>query len=245
MKYVVVGDIHGDYTALAQALVQAEFEPQEDVLITLGDIFDRGNENVKVFEFLRSLPHHIMIRGNHDIFLWDCLTSRRVTKVDDHNGTTGTIAEFAGMTTSEVRFNLPAYDKVNRQLTPWLMGESVWYYETPHYIFVHGRMPIDSQYNYVFTDLDKVEDWQWYDACCGETPQFIDWMHMHYPSGCGKTIVFGHWGTFLLHQKYNNINANDYHFGRWVDAQHGLIGLDTTTVWSHMIDPLVIPEEEI
>lgn len=64
----IVGDIHGAY-ALYKAGSRMLGIKDEDVVISLGDLTDRGNENLKcVVEFTRK-PNRYAIRGNHEDML--------------------------------------------------------------------------------------------------------------------------------------------------------------------------------
>ncbi len=42
----VVGDLHGCYTRLMSELHRVDFDPAQDLLISVGDLIDRGTENV-------------------------------------------------------------------------------------------------------------------------------------------------------------------------------------------------------
>ena len=57
MKYFCVSDIHSFFKELITALDNAGFEKDnpEHVLCVLGDLFDRGNETVQCFEFIKEL----------------------------------------------------------------------------------------------------------------------------------------------------------------------------------------------
>ncbi|WP_242045756.1 MULTISPECIES: metallophosphoesterase family protein [unclassified Calothrix] len=65
MRTIVVGDIHGCYTELLQLLAKAEIT-EEDCLVSLGDIVDRGADSVKVYDFLKNRPNTIVLMGNHE-----------------------------------------------------------------------------------------------------------------------------------------------------------------------------------
>ncbi|MGH1395689.1 MAG: metallophosphoesterase [Trichormus sp.] len=65
MRTIVVGDIHGCYAELIQLLAKVEIT-EEDCLISLGDIVDRGVDSVKVYEFLKHRPNTIVLMGNHE-----------------------------------------------------------------------------------------------------------------------------------------------------------------------------------
>jgi serine/threonine protein phosphatase 1 len=65
MRTIVVGDIHGCYEELRQLIAKAEIR-EDDCLISLGDIVDRGVDSVKVYDFLKNRPNTIVIMGNHE-----------------------------------------------------------------------------------------------------------------------------------------------------------------------------------
>lgn len=65
MRTIVVGDIHGCYAELLQLLAKVEIT-EEDCLISLGDIVDRGADSVKVYNFLKNRPNTIVLMGNHE-----------------------------------------------------------------------------------------------------------------------------------------------------------------------------------
>jgi serine/threonine protein phosphatase 1 len=65
MRTIVVGDIHGCYAELIHLLAKVEIT-EEDCLISLGDIVDRGVDSVKVYDFLKNRPNTIVLMGNHE-----------------------------------------------------------------------------------------------------------------------------------------------------------------------------------
>ncbi|NOZ75694.1 MAG: serine/threonine protein phosphatase [FCB group bacterium] len=68
MRILAVGDIHGGFKALLQALERARFTPQSERLISLGDVCDGWSQTRETIEYLRTLPNVILIRGNHDLW---------------------------------------------------------------------------------------------------------------------------------------------------------------------------------
>lgn len=65
-KRFVMGDIHGNYKGLKQVLERSNFNIEEDTLVQLGDIVDRGPNVNKCVETLSKIQNFIGIRGNHD-----------------------------------------------------------------------------------------------------------------------------------------------------------------------------------
>lgn len=60
-----VGDIHGHFTRLQQALGAAGFDPARDRLFSVGDLVDRGPESEKALKWLRK-PWFHAVQGNHE-----------------------------------------------------------------------------------------------------------------------------------------------------------------------------------
>lgn len=65
---IAVGDIHGSFSALKDALQRIAFNPHVDRLFSVGDLIDRGPESELVLDWLRYHWFH-PVRGNHEEFL--------------------------------------------------------------------------------------------------------------------------------------------------------------------------------
>lgn len=61
----VVGDLHGCYGLLETELAKVKFNRETDLLISVGDLIDRGEQNLECLRLLRE-PWFAMVRGNHD-----------------------------------------------------------------------------------------------------------------------------------------------------------------------------------
>ena len=61
-----VGDIHGGYKALVQVLEAVNFDYDNDMLISLGDVTDGWPEVAECIELLMTIKNLIYIKGNHD-----------------------------------------------------------------------------------------------------------------------------------------------------------------------------------
>lgn len=64
-----VGDIHGCFSILEQALTEASFDPARDRIIGVGDLINRGPESKRALEFLKK-DYFYTVRGNHEHELW-------------------------------------------------------------------------------------------------------------------------------------------------------------------------------
>lgn len=68
----VVGDLHGCYTNLMNRLDAVGFDPAQDLLISVGDLIDRGTENVECLDLINQ-PWFRAVRGNHEQMMLDAL----------------------------------------------------------------------------------------------------------------------------------------------------------------------------
>lgn len=64
-RHLIIGDIHGCYEELMQLLELANLQADE-ILVSVGDIVDRGADSLKVYEFFKNRPNSLVIMGNHE-----------------------------------------------------------------------------------------------------------------------------------------------------------------------------------
>ena len=70
MSTYAVGDIQGCLQALKCALKRVEFNPDRDVLWSVGDIVNRGPRCLKTLRFLYDMRDNlVLVLGNHDLHL--------------------------------------------------------------------------------------------------------------------------------------------------------------------------------
>ena len=60
-----VGDIHGCYNLLMNRLYEIGFDFENDLLVAVGDLVDRGTQNIQCVELLGK-PWFTSVRGNHE-----------------------------------------------------------------------------------------------------------------------------------------------------------------------------------
>lgn len=65
-KTYVIGDIHGELDKFKACLDSVDFDYDNDKLIQLGDVVDRGSDSYGVVEELLKIKNLVTIRGNHD-----------------------------------------------------------------------------------------------------------------------------------------------------------------------------------
>ena len=74
----LMGDLHGCYESLLSRLKSLKFDPYKDVLISVGDLIDRGPDSFRCLELLQE-RWFFAIRGNHEQMAMDALDSHQLT----------------------------------------------------------------------------------------------------------------------------------------------------------------------
>lgn len=95
-KTFIISDIHGHYNITIKALESAGYNKDNgDRIIILGDVFDRGDESLAIYEWIRSNNNIICLKGNHEYILEDYLDGTTISPFNYlHNGTNETLADF-------------------------------------------------------------------------------------------------------------------------------------------------------
>ena len=189
LKIFAVSDIHGHLTVLKRALSDAGFKPNfaGHLLLVLGDIFDRGRENRALLDFLDGISNKVMLYGNHDGILLDALCTHSVGRLQTRNGTDITISEFfPSYIDNGVLVPKTAEDRASYNRLMGYIGSLSFLFETDHYIFTHGWLPMDDEgiapdYEYTRYGTWDYAAWQrWYN------------FYGKFDIPKGKTLVVGH-----------------------------------------------------
>ena len=72
-RVLVCGDLHGCYTNLMSSLDKAGFDPVQDLLVSVGDLIDRGQESFECLDLINQ-PWFRAVRGNHEQMMLDAIT---------------------------------------------------------------------------------------------------------------------------------------------------------------------------
>lgn len=111
-RIFVASDIHGNIHKFEQMLSTIEYNPENDLLIILGDLVDRGSNNLDCLKKAMGLSEGgaIVIKGNHDEMLELCLKDilNDTHKFDlvfwaNHNGGDRTLQELQSITPEEAK----------------------------------------------------------------------------------------------------------------------------------------------
>lgn len=235
-KQFVVSDIHGHYTLLKEALDKAGFDKDDPdhLLICCGDYFDRGSENVEVLKFFERLKHKVLLRGNHEDLLLKLLQTGKLQQHHYINGTLNTLKDFFGKyfvdpvdDTIDFSGKTRTVDRICE-----FIDETVDYYETEHYVFVHGWLPEHSSTAQLRRQAGSEA---WKDA------RWVKWTERYngQPPLPDKTLICGHMPTFYATKAVSDgtpKNAGIF-FG------NGLIAIDAGTYDSQEINVLVLEDE--
>ena len=68
-RILAIGDIHGNFKRLISLYQKINFDPEQDLLILLGDYIDRGEENLRCLCWAMEMSEKknvVALRGNHE-----------------------------------------------------------------------------------------------------------------------------------------------------------------------------------
>lgn len=248
MRYYVTTDVHGFFTPFHNALTEAGFftDPEPNKLIILGDLFDRGAEAVKMQEFTLNLMEEnrvILIKGNHEDLFVDLATKDHGLAYSHHvtNGTYDTALQLTGFSTSAAGRRPYGFADAARG-TPFfkqIIPSMVDYYETEHYIFVHGWIPCvyeSGEFSYI-TDWRKARKDEW------ESARWYNGMEATQVCMEEKTILCGHWHTSYGHAKFEQKGSElgpDADFSPYYGSR--IIALDACTALSGKVNVVVLED---
>ena len=111
------------------------------------------------------------------------------------------------------------------------------YYETEHYVFTHGWLPLEKNSNVSVVR----EDWRSADASDWHTARFLEWQYLYNASSRipGKIIVCGHRPTSFAWRFDPDRKPQD----SGIFYGEGMIAIDACTVRSGRVNVLVLEEE--
>jgi serine/threonine protein phosphatase 1 len=213
MKTFVVGDIHGRCAQLLNLLDMLPRDPENDTLVFLGDLIDRGSDApgcvAHILKLCRENPRRVIcLRGNHEQMLMDFLESRSNLWLTPVVGGERTFEQYTGQTVRvDSEKDLEELRSLFERSLPAehlaFMEEMPFYYEDEFAIYVHagldeGKHPSES------------------------TPMSLLWMRDmdFYKNYRGKPCVFGHTPTPLLPLRGRLGRHGIY-------ISHSAVGLDT------------------
>ncbi len=240
MKIFVVSDIHGHATLLKNVLEKAGFQSgsEEHLLVCCGDCFDRGSENAEVLAFLESIPNKVIIGGNHEQMLGDMMEKASVSAVAAHNGTTITLQQFFGENAIARDGSLSMPPRKKKRIKEFL-DQTVDFFETKNYIFVHGWIALGMKDRYLMRDpywrQSSLSEWR--------RARWHKWYELYSYSYLApmeeKTMICGHcsaeYGIYFDSTRPQGSTLP--FFGK------NLVAIDACTILSHRINLLLLEDD--
>lgn len=235
-KYFAVSDVHSCYKLLIDALHEKGFDKNnpEHILISCGDLLDRGDDTIKVLEYVLNLPEDrtILIKGNHEYLLEDLLKRESFYGIDISNGTAKTCIALSDINVPDTheQLNLLAFSIISsakeNKLLKQYFSRLVHYAEFENHVFVHGWLRPEFRYA-------NDEDWS-YDTWLNGIDSWI-----MYGNEIGKIIVCGHINASYAHREINGKSSNK------TFKNDDIICLDGMTILSNIVNCEIFEEDEI
>lgn len=246
-KLFVYSDAHGFLAPLKKALAEAGWDVNnpDHWLVSCGDNFDRGEENLEMLKFLSQINNKILIRGNHEDLLEELFQRGFPASHDIGNGTFDTAMEFMR--------DSGDYGVGYMNVRP-LLNKMVNYFETEKYVFVHGWIAVnclDDCPKYWQCNREFIYDCDWREAHNSR------WAEARWRNGMqmahegiiekDKTIVCGHWHTTWGKVRYQKDKYLGSEFGTDADFSpyydKGIIALDACTAHSGQVNVIILEDE--
>ena len=260
MKYFCISDVHSFYQKTIEALNKAGYDRNniEHTLVLCGDAFDRGEDSVGMFNFLKSLPQDrfIYVRGNHEDLLKQAVDEIvRTGEFSYHhytNGTINTIYDFTKIGIYDLPFMRNDVEKKMKPILDWLDTKCVDYFETGHYVFVHGWLPCKrsdpNMYHSLKVKFTLDENWRDGDWESARWYNGMDaWNQGAHPKD--KTVICGHWhcswGWSNIDQKRKEFppkNHIDWEKSFEPYVKEGIFAIDACTAYSGIVNVLVLED---
>lgn len=218
MKTVIIGDIHGCLEEFETLLEKCNIE-EDDRLILLGDLMDRGPESYGVFQKVKQMKetmgeNFVLVRGNHEEMLRDAIVYGNDIDWKRNHGR-DTMKSFGND-----RFLL-------MDCADWIEANMPYYYENDRFQCAHAGV-----YGSDIRDVDK--DTLLWDR---------DMLQLN--TYCGKLTIVGH--TPIQVPLYFDGLRHDpviLPYGEWKDLpHHGIIDIDTGCVYDNKLTAMVIEDE--
>jgi serine/threonine protein phosphatase 1 len=175
-RILAIGDIHGCYLKLVSLMEKVKINPEEDILVFIGDYIDRGDHSKEVIDFLikvkRKVSSTVFLLGNHEQMLLEYLSGENINPFL-FNGGQKTLNSYLG------KGRLPFHPDQKKIFPPDhldFFNSLRPYYEFEDYIFVHAGLR-----NGIPLERQDLFDLLWIRE---------DFYYSKF--SFGKTVIFGH-----------------------------------------------------
>lgn len=252
--YFCSSDIHSFYDEwiIALRLKGFELNNPEHKIIICGDLFDRGNQSVECYDFIKDMFEHdrlIYVKGNHEELLEHCVRDVKLGRMCSHhisNGTIRTLSSFMNCSEYDILcdcYEGTKFNRVTKELLDFIDNNSVDYYELGDKVFVHGWVPTGTVSDTDMT-MDVKDNWREGNWAQARWENGIEMAHfgLVVPN---KTVVCGHWHTSWGHSRYHHDgdewDASSANFYPYYDK--GIIAIDGCTAYTRHVNVIVFDDE--
>lgn len=144
-RVLAIGDVHGMYEKLIKLMDKIRFNPDEDLLIFLGDYIDRGPDPGRclqyIFAFQQQYPDVVVcLMGNHEVMMSSYFMQKRGNYNNLIVDYAGSWLDNGGLETLKQLDEMDADTK--EELLQWVMNLTV-KYQYQDYFFCHAGVDPD------------------------------------------------------------------------------------------------------
>lgn len=144
-RVLAIGDVHGMYEKLIKLMDKIRFNPDEDLLIFLGDYIDRGPDPGRCLQYIFSLQQQypdvvVCLMGNHEVMMSSYFMQKRGSYNNLIVDYAGSWLDNGGLETLKQLDKMDADTK--EELLQWVMNLPV-KYQYQDYFFCHAGVDPD------------------------------------------------------------------------------------------------------
>ncbi|MBQ8700661.1 MAG: serine/threonine protein phosphatase [Acidaminococcaceae bacterium] len=169
-RVLAIGDVHGMYQKLIKLMDKIRFNPDEDMLIFLGDYIDRGPDPGRCLQYIFALQQQypdvvVCLMGNHEVMMSSYFMQKRGSYNNLIVDYAGSWLDNGGLETLKQLDEMDADTK--EELLQWVMNLPV-KYQYQDYFFCHAGVDPDVPLS-VQNEFDML--WrrqQWWEQYKGE-----------------------------------------------------------------------------
>ena len=144
-RVLAIGDVHGMYEKLIKLMDKIRFNPDEDLLIFLGDYIDRGSDPGRCLQYIFALQQQypdvvVCLMGNHEVMMSSYFMQKRGSYNNLIVDYAGSWLDNGGLETLKQLDEMDADTK--EELLQWVMNLPV-KYQYQDYFFCHAGVDPD------------------------------------------------------------------------------------------------------
>ncbi|MBR4526336.1 MAG: serine/threonine protein phosphatase [Acidaminococcaceae bacterium] len=144
-RVLAIGDVHGMYEKLIKLMDKIRFNPDEDLLIFLGDYIDRGPDPGRCLQYIFALQQQypdvvFCLMGNHEVMMSSYFMQKRGSYNNLIVDYAGSWLDNGGLETLKQLDEMDADTK--EELLQWVMNLPV-KYQYQDYFFCHAGVDPD------------------------------------------------------------------------------------------------------